>query len=428
MSGAEIRALRRQVGVAGAVTMGLGSIVGTGVFVSLGLAAELAGPAMTLALVVAAVLAAFNGMSSAQLAAAFPVSGGTYEYAWRTIGPGAGFTAGWMFLTAKSASAATAALGFAGYVLHLVGGSASWTVPVALLGVLAVTATVHGGVRRTGAVNALLVTVTLAVLCALVAFGAPTTLGPGRTNLRPFFPATVDAPRMLEAAALMFVAYTGYGRIATLGEEVVSPRRTIPRAIVAALAIVLALYAAVALTALGALGPQGYAAATRSTAAPLEAVARALGHEALAWVVGAAAVAAMLGVLLNLLLGLSRVLLAMARRGDAPRFLARVDATGTTPGPAVLATGVLVAALVLVGDVKATWSFSAFTVLVYYALTNVAALRLPPELRLHPRWMAWAGLVGCAFLAVWVEPTWWALGLGLLALGHLLRALAQARR
>lgn len=429
MSGAEVphRALRRQVRVPGAVLMGLGSIVGTGVFVSLGLAAGLAGPAMTLALLVAAVLAAFNGLSSAQLASAFPVSGGTYEYAWRTLGPGFGFTAGWMFLTAKSASAATAALGFAGYALHLTGGPAAWTVPVALLGVVALTATVYGGVRRTNAVNTVVVAITLGVLATLVLVGAPTTLGPGRAHLSPFFPVRADAPQMLEAAALMFVAYTGYGRIATLGEEVVSPRRTIPRAILAALAIVLVLYVAVAVTALGALGAEGYAAATRETAAPLEAVARALGHGWLAWAVGAAAVTAMLGVMLNLVLGLSRVLLAMARRGDAPRTLAQVDAAGTTPGPAVLTTGLLVAALVLVGDVKATWSFSAFTVLVYYALTNLAALRLSPELRQHPRWIAWAGLAGCAFLAVWVEPTWWALGLGLLAVGHLIRAMARAR-
>lgn len=418
------RALTRQVGVPGAVLMGLGSIVGTGVFVSLGLAAGLAGSAMGVSLLLAAGLAACNGLSSAQLAAAFPVSGGTYEYANRTIGPRSGFTAGWMFLTAKSASAATASLGFAGYLLHLVGGDAAWTVPLALAGVAALTALVARGIRLTNTFNAIVVSVTLGSLGLLVAIGAPAALGAGRENLTPLVPSASELPGVLEAAALLFVAYTGYGRIATLGEEVVDPERTIPRAIVSALLAVFALYLGVAFASLGALGAEGYATATRETAAPLEAVARALGVDGLATLIACAAVTAMLGVLVNLLLGLSRVLLAMGRRGDAPSRFARVDASGTTPGPAVIATGAGIALLVLLGDVKVTWSFSAFTVLVYYALTNVAALRMPEEKRLYPKWVSWLGLLGCAFLAVWIEPVYWAAGLGLLAVGHLLRAVA----
>lgn len=188
------------------------------------------------------------------------------------------------------------------------------------------------------------------------------------------------------------------------------------------------IYALVAFVAVGAAGPAGLAEATRRAAAPLEVIARNFDVPGVAWLVAAGAVTAMLGVLLNLLLGLSRVVLAMARRGDLPTVFARVDAERSSPTASVWLVGALIAGLTTLGSVETTWSFSAFTVLVYYALTNVAALRLPPELRLHPRWMAWAGLVGCAFLAVWVEPTWWALGLGLLALSHLLRALAQARR
>ncbi len=411
--------LKRQVGVLGAVGMGLGSIVGTGVFVSPGMAAGLAGPAMTLALVLAAVLASFNGLSSAQLAATYPVSGGTYEYANRTLGPLSGFTAGWMFLTAKSASAATAALVFAGYLLHLLGVDGSYEVPVALATVLGLTGLVYTGIRSTNAVNAVVVSITLCALGLLIAVGLPVALGPGRGNLVPFVPSGAGVPDLLEATALMFVAYTGYGRIATLGEEVVEPRRTIPRAVVAALAVVLVLYVGVGVTALGVLGADAYAQATVETAAPLEAVARALGAGWLAKAVAAAACTAMLGVMLNLVLGLSRVLLAMGRRGDVPGLLARIDASGTTPGPAVLVTGAGIALLVLVGSVRATWSFSAFTVLVYYAFTNLSALRLAPAERLYPRWVSWAGLVGCASLAVWVEPVYWAAGLALLILGHL---------
>ena len=413
--------LRRQVGVAGAVLMGLGSIVGTGVFVSLGLAAELVGSAMLVALAIAAALACFNGLSSAQLAAAHPVSGGTYEYANRTIGPLAGFTAGWMFMTAKSASAATAALGFAGYSLHIAGADPALRVPVALGGTLALTAIVYGGIRRTNLFNAVVVAITLGVLGTFAVVGVPSVAERGLA-----LPSSVPVPGLLEASALLFVAYTGYGRIATLGEEVVEPRRTIPRAIIATLVTVLVLYGSVAVAALGALGADGYAEVTRATAAPLQTAASAMGQPWLAAAVAAGAVTAMLGVLVNLLLGLSRVLLAMARRGDAPAVFATLDASGTTPGPAVLMVGAIVSSLVLLGDVKTTWSFSAFTVLVYYALTNASALRLPPNDRLYPRWISWAGLGGCGFLALWVPPPYWVAGLGLLALGHGLRAILRA--
>jgi APA family basic amino acid/polyamine antiporter len=148
----------------------------------------------------------------------------------------------------------------------------------------------------------------------------------------------------------------------------------------------------------------------------------------LSGLVSVAAVAAMCGVGLNLLLGLSRVLLAMARRGDAPAVLATLDASGTTPGPAVLATAGIIAALVCLGDVRATWSFSAFTVLVYYAITNASALRLPASSRRYPRAVSWVGLAGCLSLSVWITPRYVLLGMGLLAVGHVLRAVLRRAR
>ncbi|TNE90425.1 MAG: APC family permease [Deltaproteobacteria bacterium] len=413
--------LSRQVGIAGAVLMGLGSIVGTGVFVSLGLGAELAGSALPLALLGAAFLALCNGLSSAQLAAAYPVSGGTYEYAHRTVSPAAGFTAGWMYLTAKSASAATAALGLAGYLLDLLGVDGISATPVAFGAVIAVTALVWWGIRRTNQVNAVVVSITLLGLASLALFGVPHALGAGRAQLLGDVPTASELPDVLHAVALMFVAYTGYGRIATLGEEVVDPKRTIPRSILAALAVVLVLYAAVAVSALGALGAEGFARATRA-GSPLQDVARSLGQPGVASFVGLAAVTAMLGVLLNLVLGLSRVLLAMGRRSEMPAVFARIE--GGTPGPAVIAMGGFIALLVLLGDVRTTWSFSALTVLVYYALCNLSALRLDPAHRLYPRVFSWLGLAGCASLTVWIEPVYWVAGGGLLALGFAFRAVS----
>jgi APA family basic amino acid/polyamine antiporter len=417
--------LARVIGVPGAVLMGLGSILGTGIFVSIGIAADVAGPSVVLAVAVAAVVATFNGLSSAQLAATHPVSGGTYEYGYRCLNPSLGFTAGWMFLAAKSASAATAALGFAGYVLSAAKISSHGARVALALGAVAVlTAVVAGGIGRSSRANAVIVTLTLLALLGFVAFGMPSALGGAAVHLDPFF-AGSSVGGFLHATALMFVAYTGYGRIATLGEEVVDPRRSIPKAILITLLSTMAIYAAVAFVAVATAGASGLADATERAAAPLEVIARHFGFPAIAWLVAVGAVTAMLGVLLNLLLGLSRVVLAMARRGDMPAALAFVDDKHSSPRMAVIAVGVIIAGLASIGNVKTTWSFSAFTVLVYYAITNLAAFRLPPEARLYPRWIPAAGLVCCGVLAWWVEPLVWVVGLGIIAIGLVWHRIAR---
>ena len=235
--------------------------------------------------------------------------------------------------------------------------------------------------------------------------------------------AALDSPAaLLHATALMFVAYTGYGRIATLGEEVHEPARNIPRAIVTTLVLSMILYVSVAATAVAVVGAETFAASTHEVAAPLEVVARAFRHPEVAWLVALGAVTAMTGVLLNLLLGLSRVLLAMARRREMPAGLDHVSETTSSPTRAVWAVGGFVAGITLLGDLETTWSFSAFTVLVYYGLTNLAALRLPPDARRFPRWIAVTGLVSCFGLAFFVEWSVWLAGLGLLGLGFAIRA------
>lgn len=426
--------LRRDVGVFGATMMGMGSIVGTGVFVSIGIAAGFAGPSVILAIALAALLAVCNALSSAQLAANHPVSGGTYEYGYRLLSAPFGFTAGWMFLCAKSASAATAALGFAGYLLHGISLRAEeWLVPVALLSVAALTMIVLAGIRRANWANVLIVSVTLGALAVFVLVGAPTVVERGGENLLPFFVSdggsVFDAVQgLLHATALMFVAYTGYGRIATLGEEVREPRTTIPRAIVITLVLSAALYISVSLVAVSALGAERLSSAAEGEAAPLEIAAEALAFPEIHRLVGLGAMTAMLGVLLNLILGLSRVVLAMGRRGDLPAVLARVSPRSGTPALAVALVGVVIGCLASIGSVKATWSFSAFTVLIYYAITNLAALRLPREQRLYPAGFAWGGLLGCLFLAFWVERQIWITGLGLIAAGLLWHAAAAGLR
>ncbi len=419
--------LKRELGVPGAVLMGLGSIVGTGVFVSIGIAAGITGASVILAVMVGAIVAAFNGLSSAQLAANHPVSGGTYEYGYRYLNPLLGFTAGWMFLLAKSASAATAALGFSGYLLGVLGADSALIVPIALAAVIMLTLIVIGGIRRSNMTNTAIVSITLGTLALFVVTGLHSAIEGLSTNLIPFFSETDTVQNFLYACALMFVAYTGYGRIATLGEEVREPQRTIPRAIITTLALTMLLYGTVAFVGTAAVGADLLSQGAAEQSAPLEVAALQFSGPLAAQIVAFGAITAMLGVLLNLILGLSRVLLAMGRRRDMPAITARLNSAETTPYVAVIIMGTFIGLLVLIGDVRTTWSFSAFTVLIYYAITNLSALQLSQDERLFPRWVSWAGLAACLFLAFWVPVDVWLLGLGLIVLGLAYHAFVARR-
>lgn len=384
--------LKRETGLVGAVLLGLGSMLGSGVFVSIGLAEDMVGWWVLPAILLAAVVAGCNALSSAQLAASHAKAGGTYEYGYVFLSPAAGFSAGTMFLLAKSASAATAALAFAAYLEALIGADLP-LVPVALTLVAALTVMVLSGLRRANWLNAVIVLLVVAALGVFVALGSATQTAdsPELTQSSP--------PDFLHACALLFVAFTGYGRVATMAEEVRDPKRTIPPAILATIAVTTILYLGVGhvLTL--------HAGSLKDAATPLEAASRAFGPEWLVIVVAAAAMLAMVGVLLNLILGLSRVLLAMGRRGDAPTHFGNLR--GGEPVAAIIGMAMVVGGLCLLGDVRVAWTFSAVTVLVYYAITNAAALRLQGEERLFPRWIAWVGLAGCLGLAAFVPSLYW---------------------
>jgi APA family basic amino acid/polyamine antiporter len=393
--------LRRELGLGGAVITGLGSILGTGAFVAIALAFDFAGAGIILAAPLAGLVAVFNGLSSAALAGAHPVAGGTYEYGYRFLGPWPGFLAGWLFLIAKSASAATAALAL-GRLLGL-----EWA-PVVIVAL--VTGLVAAGLRRTTFVNAALVVITVAGLLAFVWIPNSIVVTSGIRA------PSASPSSVLEAIAFLFVAYTGYGRIATLGEEVRDPARTIPRAVVVTLMVTAILYTGVAWAVVRLWEDAGRGGDS------LFAIAEGLtGSQVVTFAAGAA----MAGVLVNLVLGLSRVWLAMGRRHDMPQPLARV-ADGS-PRVAVVVAGTGIAGLTLVGDLRVAWSFSAFSVLLYYAITNAAALRLGPDERRFPRWTAWAGLVSCLFLAVWLDPAVVGVSLGAIAVGLLWRAVWRQR-
>ena len=419
----EPAAMRRTIGIPGATALGLGSILGTGVFISLGMAAELSGNWILLAIGIALLLAVFNGLSSAQLAAAYPVSGGTYEYGTRLLSPSAGFSAGWLFLCAKSASAASAALGASIYLLALWGTSSrTMVIVVAMAVLLLATMVVLLGLRRTNLVNMVIVTSVIGGLCVFLI----SCLEPAADAATEVTPSNLSG--VPEAVAIVFVAFTGYGRVATLGEEIRDPARSIPRAVILTLCIAGGLYLLVG-AALAWAAPATDLVAAEVGTSSLERVARHNSGPVAGSVVAITAIIAMIGVLLNLLLGLSRVTLAMSRRGDMPGSMAVLDARTSTPTISVISIACIIAVLVLIGNIAFAWTLSALTVLVYYAITNLAALKLSDSQRRYPRWTAISGLLLCVAAACSLPLDTWIAGVGVLACGFVwrwLRSLARA--
>lgn len=379
--------LIRNTGLSGALVIGLGSILGTGAYVSVGLSASIAGSWLVWAIVIAAVTALCNGLSSAQLAAAHPVSGGTYEYGYQFLNPLSGIVAGWLFIVAKSASAATAALAIAWSISVLLTISATSVTVIAIGLLFLFTLFVLSGVRRTNWLNALLVAVSLIGLGVFVAAAL------AQPSALPETPLTPSSLSLFHAAALMFVAFTGYGRIATMGEEITDPRRNIPKAIVLTMAVVSAIYIAVGLAILHLGGVASFEQSHFN-------IATLISDPNWRWLVVFGGVVAMSGVVLNLVLGVSRVILAMGRRGDLPQSLAKLSSDNQSAPAATWATFAIMAIIALLGGIESAWTLSAFTVLVYYGITNIAALKVSNEQRFIPKWVSILGLVSCFGLVV----------------------------
>ncbi|MGW7071044.1 APC family permease [Streptomyces sp. NPDC054855] len=379
--------LQRRFGVGDAVLIGLGSMIGAGIFAAFAPAARAAGSGLLVGLAVAAVVAYCNATSSARLAARYPASGGTYVYGRERLGEFWGYLAGWGFVIGKTASCAAMALTVGAY---------AWPGherPVAIAAVVALTAVNYVGIQKSLWLTRGVVALVLAVLAAVVA--ASCTSGAADVS-RLELGGDAGVGGVLEAAGLLFFAFAGYARIATLGEEVRDPRRTIPRAIPLALGITLVVYVAVAVAVLVVLGPGGLA----ESAAPLTDTARAAGVPELAPVVRVGAAVAALGSLLSLILGISRTTLAMARDHHLPHALAAVHPRFHVPHRAELAVGAVVVTLVAFADLRGAIGFSSFGVLAYYAIANAAAWTLTPSEGRPPRAVPAIGLAGCLLLAL----------------------------
>ena len=401
--GDEPSRLVRRLNLFDAVVLGLGSMIGAGVFAAIGPAAAAAGTGLLLGLALAAVVAYANATASAQLAAVYPQAGGTYVYGRETLGPLWGYLAGWGFVVGKTASLAAMALTVGAYALP------GYERPIGIAAVIVLTAVNYVGLEKTANLTKAIIAVVLAALAIVVfaTLAGPTTSPDNLANL-----TDSGLGGILEAAGLLFFAFAGYARIATLGEEVLDPTRTIPRAIPLALGITLVIYAIVAVSALLAVGPDVLAQST----APLAAAA----DGGLSWAVPLVRVGgtvAALGVLLSLLAGVSRTTFAMARNHELPSWLGAVHPTHKTPYRAELVAGAAIIAVVTVADLRGAIGFSSFAVLAYYAIANASAYTQPEAERRWPRWLQILGMTGCAVLALSLPITSVITGAAVLAIG-----------
>jgi basic amino acid/polyamine antiporter, APA family len=409
--------LARRLGTVDAVVIGLGSMIGAGVFAAFAPAAQAAGAGLLIGLAAAAVVAYCNATASAQLAAEYPRSGGTYLYGRERLGAWWGFLAGWGFVIGKTASCAAMALTFAAYAAP-----AGWQRPVAVLAVLILAAVNYRGITRTAGATRIIVAVVLAALGLAVV--ASLLGGHPRLDRLAWTAANRGSDGgwnwygILQSAGLLFFAFAGYARIATMGEEVRDPERTIPRAILIALSGAVAVYAVVALTLLLVLGPDGIA----GTSAPITAAVRAGSWGWAAPVVRVGGAAACLGALLALIAGIGRTGLAMAREGDLPNWLAAVHPRHRVPHHAEIAVAAIVVVLVLCFDLREVIGFSSFGVLLYYLVANLSAFTQTGAQRRFPRGLQVLGAVGCVVLVATLPARSVLTGIGVFLIGIIYRA------
>lgn len=402
--------LARRLGTGDAVMIGLGSMVGAGIFAAFAPAAAAAGAGLLIGLAIAAVVAYCNATSSAQLAAQYPTSGGTYVYGRERLGQWPGFVAGWGFVIGKTASCAAMAMTFAAYAVP-----GPWQKPVAVAAVLALAAINYFGVTRTAAATRVIVSFVLVVLAVVIVAGltsgAPALDGTEGLRIQGGWYG------VLQSAGLLFFAFAGYARIATMGEEVKDPQRTIPRAILTALGLALVIYVLIAASVLMTLG----ASSVASSATPLADVVTARGWAGAEPLVRIGAAAAALGALLALVAGVGRTSLAMARHQDLPRWLAAVHPRHQVPHRAEITLALVVSGIILVADLRDAIGFSSFGVLVYYLIANIAAATQEGPHRRYTK--AWQGLgaIGCVVLVATLPPTSILAGAAVLAVGLVYR-------
>jgi basic amino acid/polyamine antiporter, APA family len=391
--------LKREIGLFGATALGIGAIIGSGIFIVTGIVAGVAGPAMILSVLIAGAIAIFSAMSVAELGAYLPEEGGTYAYAQKLISPFAGFIAGWIWIFSNIFVGAAVSLGFAHYFVTLFP-----AVPVKIIAVVICLVFIvinYLGLKESVLFNNVLVTAKVLILLFFVAFG----LGFFKPdNFTPFSPE--GSVGILSGAALIFFAYTGFARVTIMAEEVKNPEKTIPLSIYLALGISTVIYLLVSIVAIGLAG----APAIAQSGSPLADAIGSTGSSEAVLVISLGAMIATASVLLTTVMGISRIVFSMARSQDLPPLFEKIHPRFSTPHYAIVITGACMIAALLLADLALVVAVSTFAMLLYYLIANIAALRLPREHRKYPAWVPITGALSCIGLIPFLSPYSWIIG------------------
>ncbi len=355
--------LKRGLGTFELAATGTGIILGAGIYVIIGRAAGLAGGAIWVPFLLGALAAAFTGLSYAELASMFPRAGAAFEYTRQAFGMRLAFTVGWLMLFSYMISAAAVALGFGGYLSQFLG-LAIAAAAVLLIGVACAVLLV--GIKETVWVGVLFTGIEVVGLLVVVG-----------VSLRFFGNINyLETPQgfagLFRATTLLFFAYLGFEQVANLGEEAKDPGRTVPAAIVLAVAVSTVLYLSVAFAAVSVLGWE----ALSQSDAPLADVVQAATGTRASQAIAAIALFATANTVLFLLLTSSRLMYGMASSGSLPRALGAVHPRRRTPWLATLAASGIAAVFTLLGDIEVVAQTSNFAVLVAFAVVNVALIWL----------------------------------------------------
>jgi APA family basic amino acid/polyamine antiporter len=398
--------LKREIGLFGATALGIGAIIGSGIFIVTGIVAGIAGPGMIISVLIAGIIALFSAMSVAELSAYNPEEGGTYAFAQKLISPFAGFIAGWIWIFSNIFVGAAVSLGFAHYFVTVFP-----AIPVKGIGAIICLIFIiinYIGLKESTLLNNTLVTLKVLILLFFVAFGLGFFRG---SHVTPFAPAGISG--ILSGTALIFFAYTGFARVTIMAEEVLEPDKTIPRSIYLALAISTILYALVSVIAVGLVGASGLS----QSESPLADAIRITGSPSAVLLISSGAMIATASVLLTTIMGISRIMFAMSRKGDLPAFLNRIHPRFSTPHYAIWITGAFMIAAILFADLVLVVAVSTFSMLIFYLIANIAAFRIPLKYRQYPAIVPVIGAVSCIGLIVFLNVSSWIIGIIGLTIG-----------
>ncbi|MBS7632109.1 amino acid permease [Candidatus Bathyarchaeota archaeon] len=391
-----------------ATALSIGAIIGAGIFVVTGIAAGLAGSALVVSMLIAALVSLFTALSFAELTKALPKEGSVYEFAYQLISPSVGFLAGWMWMLSNTFVGAAVSLGFAYYLSALVP-----NLPVNVIAAiicLAFTILNFAGIRQSALLNNVLVVAKLLILVLFILFGVAYVKP---SNFSPFAPLEVG---VLQGAFYIFFAYAGFARVAVVAEEVRNAEKNVSRAILLSLLVSTIFYVGVGIVAVGLVGAGRLAGST----SPLAEAMNATENSILVFLVSFGGLIATASVLLTSILGVSRVTFAMARRGDLPKTLSKLHSKYGTPHYSVWTVGLLMVFLVLFIDLSSVVAISTFASLFYYTIGNIAALRLKKSRSVFKRLMSVLGTLTCIGMlvfTVFISLQSWIIGSAGLLLG-----------